>query len=569
MGERWYQAEGRCGIDAKWDDGHSIVMYIAPTGAGKTYLFTNIGRRNKGNTLYAAHRSELVSQMSLALNMWGVEHSIIAPAHVVKWIVKLHYKYHKRSHYRPSSNHYVTSIQTLHKQRHLHAPLLRTITMFVLDEGHHVLRDNIYGQVISMMPNARGLLASATCIRADGRGLGRHADGVVDAVVVGPPMRTIIDDGFLTDYLVKSVPSDLYTDDIKITPKGDFSTPQLTLASRKSRIVGDIVEHYMEYARGDLGVTFVTDAQTGVDVAARYNNAGIPAEFISHKTPGDKRHAMMEAYARKELLQLVNIDLFGEGYDMPAMLCCSYGRPSQSYPLVVQQFGRPLRPLWPADLTPFDMDTAEGRKAAIASSEKPYAKMFDHVGNYLHTAHGLPDKRNIWTLDRRDGRRTADPDAIPVRVCGEPMCQAVFERIMPRCPYCGWTPPVVDGARNGPEEVDGRLCDIDPEAAARLKQAAALAVQSPAAYRRELIAKRCPPVAIERNVRRHNDRVAYQEALRPVMDIFVKQRQVQGMADSEIQQRFYYKFGIDMLSAQSLPLRETRTLVERVVMEGL
>ncbi len=569
MGERRYQAEGRCGINARWDEGHRIIMYIAPTGAGKTYLFTNIGRSNVGSTLYAAHRSELVSQMSLALNFWGVEHSIIAPKDVVKWIVALHYKYHKRSHYRPYSNHYVSSIQTLHRQRMRWASLLSTITLFVLDDGHHVLRDNIYGQVAAMMPNARGLLTSATCIRADGRGLGRHADGIIDAVVVGPSMRTVIDDGYLTDCLVKSVPSDLRKDDIPITAKGDYSTPRLTMAARESHIVGDIVDHYMEFARGLLGVTFVTDAQTGIDVAAKYNKAGIPAEFISHKTPGPKRYAMMEAYMSRQLLQLVNIDLFGEGFDCPEMQVCSYGRPSQSYPLVVQQFGRPLRPMWPADLTPFDMDTAAGRKAAIAMSDKPYARLFDHVGNYLDTAHGLPFNRNIWSLDARDRKQKVDPDAIPVRVCGQPLCQAVFERIMPACPYCGWKPEISTGGRRGPEEVDGKLCDLDPDSRARLKAAAEMAVSNPDAYRRELIAKRCPPIAIERNVRRHQQRVAYQEALRPAIGMYSKKCRAMGMPETEAQQRFYYKFGVDMLSAQSLPLRETRTLLERVVMEGL
>jgi DNA repair protein RadD len=569
MGERWYQAEGRCGIQAKWDDGHRIVMYIAPTGAGKTYLFTNIGRRNRGTTLYAAHRSELVSQMSLALNFWGVEHSIIAPRDVIKWIVALHYKYHGQSSYRPYSNHYVTSIQTLHKQRMKWAPLLATVTMFVLDEGHHVLRDNIYGQVVAMMPNARGLLASATCIRADGRGLGRHADGVIDAVVVGPSMRTVIDDGYLVDYLVKSVPSDLRRENIPITAKGDYSTPRLTMAARESHIVGDIVEHYMEFARGLLGVTFVTDAQTGMDVAAKFNKAEVPAEFISHKTPGPKRYAMMEAYMAGELRQLVNIDLFGEGFDCPQMECCFFGRPSLSYPLIVQQFGRPLRVSWPDDLSPFDMETAAGRKAAIAVSKKPYAKLFDHVGNYLDSAHGLPDKRNIWTLDSRDRKQKVDPDAIPVRVCGQPLCQAVFERILPLCPYCGWKPELSTGGRRGPDEVDGKLCDLDPDTQRRLEIEAERAVQNPEAYRRELIAKRCPSVALERNIRRHRQRIAYQEALRPALAMYSKQCRALGMPDNEAQQRFYYKFGIDMLSAQSLPLRETKTLLERVVMEGL
>jgi hypothetical protein len=317
------------------------------------------------------------------------------------------------------------------------------------------------------------------------------------------------------------------------------------------------------------GVTFVTDAQTGYDISARFNNAGIRAEFVSHKTPGPKRYAIMEAYEAGDILQLVNIDLFSEGYDCPAMQTCSCARPSKSTNVITQQFGRPLRPLWPDDCRPFDMDTPMGRKAAIASSGKPYAKIFDHAGNFLDSAHGLPDARNVWTLDRRDRRQKADPDAIPVRVCGNPACLAVFERIERACPYCGWIPQIAGNGRGGPEEIDGRLCDLDPNARARLEEMAKKAVMDPASYRYELRAKHCPEIAIERNVRRHRERVAYQQALRPVMDMYITQRRMQGMQDSEIQQRFYYRFGIDMLSARSLPLKETKSLVERIVMEGV
>lgn len=571
MGERWYQREGREGIQNKWDSGKRVVMYLAPTGAGKTFLFTNIGKENKGNTLFAAHRSELVCQISLALNMWGVPHTIIAPKSVIKWIVSIHWKKHKRSHYLPTSNHYVTSIQTLNARLEYYRPLLESLTMAIMDEGHHVLESNIYGKVLKCAKKANILLATATGIRSDGKGLGSHADGLVDDVVVGPSMRTIIEDGYLTDYLIKSVPSDIDTDGINITAKGDYSMPKLAKAAQRSHIVGDVVDTYMEFTRGMLGATFVTDEDTGLKIAGKFNQYGIPAEFISHKTPNKKRQVLLDAYEERKILQLVNIDLFGEGFDMPSMQVCSYARPSQSYPLVTQHFGRPLRPMWPVDLGMFDMDTTSGRLAAIASGEKPYARLFDHVGNYLDSKHGLPDKKLIWTLDRREKRQDLDPDVIPTRRCDNPMCNNVYERTEPKCPECGTAPKKVvgKGGRCGPEEIDGRLCDLDPDSQARLERAAAMAVQNPDAYRRELVARGCPSIGVERNVRRHEERMEYQSALRGIMNIWRSQGEMQGWSSTESQQRFYYKFGIDMLSAQSLNLADTKRLVDRLIMEGI
>jgi hypothetical protein len=63
----------------------------------------------------------------------------------------------------------------------------------VRDEGHHVLRDNEWGRASALSPNARGLFPTATALRTDGRGLGRHLDGLTDRLVLAPSMRDLID----------------------------------------------------------------------------------------------------------------------------------------------------------------------------------------------------------------------------------------------------------------------------------------------------------------------------------------------------------------------------------------
>jgi superfamily II DNA or RNA helicase len=58
--------------------------------------------------------------------------------------------------------------------------------------------------------------------------------------------------------------------------------------------------------------------------------------------------------------------LFGEGFDLPAIEVVSFARPTESFALFSQQFGRALRlMLTREELVGYDLLTDAGRKAAI------------------------------------------------------------------------------------------------------------------------------------------------------------------------------------------------------------
>jgi hypothetical protein len=53
-------------------------------------------------------------------------------------------------------------------------------------EPHHVLLANKWGRAAGLFPAACGLFCTATSLRTGGRGLGRWADGLTDALVLAP-----------------------------------------------------------------------------------------------------------------------------------------------------------------------------------------------------------------------------------------------------------------------------------------------------------------------------------------------------------------------------------------------
>lgn len=564
---RPYQAKAKQDIYDAWEQGFVNVLAVLPTGAGKTVLFSDIIHDHIGASCAIAHRQELVSQISLALARDKVRHRIIGPKSVVKLCVNLHMLELGASYYDPSSTCAVAGVDTLVRRGGELNGWLESVTLCVQDESHHVLAGNKWGTAFKMFPNAKGLGVTATPLRADGKGLGRHVDGLFDTMVEGPGMRDLIDMKFLTEYRVFAPPSDFVrpgADAIGAT--GDFGHVKLKAAVKKSQIVGDVVTHYLRIAPGKLGVTFTDSVETATEIAAQFNASGVPAAVVSAKTPDAERIAILRRFKNRELLQLVNVDLFGEGFDLPAIEVVSMARATESYALYVQQFGRALRLL----------------------NGKLFAIIIDHVGNVER--HGLPDAPREWSLERREKRGTSKAsDAIPVRAClGRDaitglVCASVYERVYNACPFCGHIP--TPAARSGPEQVDGDLIELDPAALAAMRgevekvdvslEDFRAALKDKEVYRAELAAKHVPPIGQMAHVKRfvvkqeaeiveHTTTQEAQEALRGSIAWWAGYQRAAGRSDSESYRRFYFKFGTDVLTAQTLKSASAIELAGRV-----
>jgi hypothetical protein len=440
-----------------------------------------------------------------------------------------------------------------------------SVSLWVQDEAHHVQVGNKWGKAADMFPNARGLGVTATPDRADGGGLGRHADGLFDTLIEGPTMRALIDSGYLTDYRIFAPPSDLDMSDVNITASGEYNKDKLKKATRRSHIIGDVVEHYLRIAPGKLGITFASDVETATDIAARFNDAGVPAAVVSAKTPDAERIRVLRKFKNRELLQLVNCDLFGEGFDLPAIEVVSMARKTASFSLFVQQFGRALRVMVDEKYAEnWGAYSDDQRLSIIAQSTKTHAIIIDHVGNIRmglnDDGHPLPDSVMHWSLDRRDRRKSTPSDSMPLKTCLSPACAGVYEAFLKACPYCGHISK--PAARNSPEQVDGDLIELDPAVLAEMRGAVARVDISPEEFRAKLAAKHVPLIGQVANIKRHVARQEAQEALRASIAWWGGWQRAQGREDSESYKRFFWKFGTDVLSAQVLNTDEALGLAE-------
>lgn len=515
-------------LDAKMDEAKKRsqnVLAVSPTGSGKTVLFSHRVRKWNENTALIAHRSELLGQMSSTLTRFHVPHRIIAPPAIIKQITASQLMRFGRSSFDPNAKNSVVSIQTLKASKERYREWGKRQTQWINDEGHHVTADNIWGSGLEIFTNAQGELYTAYPGRGDGKGLGRHASGIVDEMVEGPLMRDLINAGYLVDYKIFCPPSSFNRENLHVGGSGEFLPSDVKKETKRSHILGDVVESYIKFAYGKKGITFASDIEDAEEIAAKFNARGIRAAAVSSKTPLPERIKAIQSFESDGgLMQLVNVDLFGEGYDVPMLEVVSFARPTASFQTYLQQFGRVLR-------------TCEEKG-------KRWGIVIDHVGNVEE--HGLPDAFRELTLDDRPrgskGKR--DPNVMPTKACLNVTCFRRYEAFHPVCPYCGFRPPIADRTRI--EHVAGDLQELSPEALRALRGN----VEQHLAYPQ--ISSRLAPSHAAAHRKRHWELLQTIEILKESMMWWAGWQQFRGMTLSQCQRAFYYRFGVDVLSAQML-----------------
>lgn len=546
---RPYQQDAIDNVYAEWARGKRFVVLVMPTGSGKAACLCEVARleAERGQrVLITAHRQELITQLSTTLARNGLRHQVIAAATTVKYAVRLHMETVGKCFVDPNARVFVASVQSMKAENIANLAAFGDKLTIIGDEFHHYTKQSqTWGKVFTPLDQAgaRGLGLTATPCRADGRGLSRETDGYGDSMVIGPTMRDLITMGYLSDYRIYCPPSDLHLERVKTSATtGDYVEKDLKAEIQSSHIVGDIVGHYLRIAPGKRGITFTVGVDMAEEVAEQYRARGVPAIAVSGRMSDYDRIQALRDLKSGKILQVVNDSVLTEGTDEPTVEVISFARPTQSYGLYCQMFGRGTR-----------ISPETGKDRAI---------IIDHVGNVMR--HGLPDAPREWSLDRRERRSSGKNDAQTIRACLNPECGAVYERYLDACPYCG-TPVPPPAERSRPEFVDGDLFELDPAMLEQMRGAVARVDMTPEAYREQLARQGVPQIGIMANVKRHIERQETIGTLREAMAVWAGYERAAGLSDREIFRKFYIEHGHDWMTAQTLKRDDALGLAERVM----
>lgn len=373
---------------------HNSILIQSPTGSGKTVIAGNIleTAANRGyKSWFICHRRELIkqSQETFAENgtRFGTVMANVMPDN------------------RP--NVQICSIQTLNfRYDRLPPPKL-----IVWDEAHHVAAGS-WSKIHAAFPDAVHIGLTATPQRLDGAGL----DHWFQAMVQGPTVKWLIDNKYLCDYRLFAPGGGFDTSNLGVRG-GDFKKEDVTaMLDDRPSITGDCVKHYLQIAYGKRALLFAHSVEASKAYVEAFKEAGVTAEHVDAKTPQDMRDAAFARFKSGTTMVLSNVDLFGEGVDVPAAEVAILMRPTKSLTIFLQQCGRVLRYL-------------EGKMALI----------LDHAGNCK--MHGLPDDDRMWSLQGTKGQGRGKKDMEPAtKTCRD--CAAEVPAFMPKCSFCGYVFPI-------------------------------------------------------------------------------------------------------------------------------
>ena len=334
---------------------------------------------------FVVHRKELIDQSARAFKLEGLEHGIIAAGFPQN----------------RSQLVQVAGVQTLARRISKQvAP-----SLIVWDECHHLAAKS-WVSIFERFPRAFHVGLTATPERLDGQGLSAY----FQKMICGPSVADLTAQGYLSPYKLYA-PANVDLSGVH-RQMGDYARGELGQVMDKPKITGDAVQHYKKYCNGKRAIVFAVSIEHSRHVVEQFRAEGINAEHVDGETDPDVRDRAIENFKAGNIQVLSNVELFGEGFNVPAMEVAILMRPTQSTSLYLQQVGRALRPF-------------EGKTTAI---------ILDHVGNCLR--HGMPDEDRTWTLEGHDRRAKQSVESVSVKIC--PSCFAAQEAGRPSCKFCGF-----------------------------------------------------------------------------------------------------------------------------------
>jgi superfamily II DNA or RNA helicase len=386
---------------------HRRVLGVLSTGGGKTMIFCAICMKvvaNGKRVVIIVHRIELVRQISRTLSTFGVRHGVIAPGCPF--------------FDRPVQ---IAMVQTLSRR----LDEMPRPDLLIVDEAHHATAGT-YLRVAEEWKGIHTLGVTASPQRMDGRGLG----DVFDVIVEGPPMRKLIEEGWLSTYRYYAAQGVADLSKLR-TKMGDYVVADVLAVLDNKAVTGGVEENYRKFLDGKPAVAFCASVEHARHVAAEFREKGWKAASVDGAMDPDARRDTIASIGDGRLNVLTSCELISEGLDIPVVQGAILLRPTQSLAVFLQQVGRVLRP------------KPDGSAAII----------LDHVGNV--TRHGMPDFKHRWTLE---GRKKNSPRAPAIRQC--PHCYLAFAPA-PKCPACGFEFSAIENVGIAPRKVlEGELTEL-------------------------------------------------------------------------------------------------------------
>lgn len=422
-------------------NGKKHVICQAPTGAGKTVVFSELARQvsQKGKkVLVLTNRAELLTQAGGSFKRVGLN-----PYYIQAGIKTVSNTF----------NSYVAMSQTLRRRitEQYWLDFLKTIDLFIVDEIH--IQEFNWLFELDFIQEKHVLGFTATPKRSGKmRQLGLDFESIIQTVDVAEliEMNYLLNDDYygLANPNMSNVKIDHLSGDYKVSQMfSEFNNPKLykgvvknyleLTPNTKSLVFCVNIEHtiktVIEFAEQGLDVRFLTSdvskpkyPQNATDgQIARYNERNRIFELYEKNFTkySGKRDNILEWFHNTKGAILVNAGILTTGFDEPTIETIILNRATISVTLLLQMIGRGSR----------------------LSENKTHFNILDFGGNCSRL--GYYSEKRIWSLWHEQNVGKGIP---PVKECGfdsdgkpigEGGCRRLIMASYTICPICGFKYP--------------------------------------------------------------------------------------------------------------------------------
>lgn len=311
------------------------------------------------------------------------------------------------------------------------------VDLLLIDECHLVSpkADTMYQAFINGLKKVNPYLKvigfTATHYRM-GQGLlieegGLFTDVCVDMTTL-EAFNWFLAEGYLCPLVPRPTRTELDVEGVKIQ-QGEYNLKQLQEAVDRDEVTHAALLEALEMGHDrQHWLVFASGVEHAIHVAAMLESLGVSATCVHSKMSDGERDQRLADYKAGKYRAMVNNGILTTGFDFPAIDLIVMLRPTQSPGLWVQMLGRGTRPLYAPG---FDLETTEGRLAAIINSPKRNCLVLDFAGNTRRLG-----PINDPVIPKRKGKGGGQA---PVRICEN--CGIYCHASLTHCPECGFEFP--------------------------------------------------------------------------------------------------------------------------------
>ncbi|AWG26290.1 DEAD/DEAH box helicase [Flavobacterium kingsejongi] len=303
------------------------LLYQLPTGGGKTVIFSEIVRRyleeHKKKVVVLTHRIELCKQTSKMLKGFGVKNKII----------------NSKIKEMPDQEEYscfVAMVETLKNRLNDELLEIDNVGLVIIDEAHY----NSFRKLLSSFGNAFILGVTATPLSSNIK-LPMHEN--YDELIVGDPIKSLIDKGFLAKATTYSY--DVGLTSLKVGINGDYTVKSSDELYSNMAMQEKLLHSYEARSKNKKTLIFNNGINTSLYVYETFRAAGYPIRHLDNTNSNEDRKDILRWFKNTPDAILTSVGILTTGFDEPTVETIILNRATKSLTLYYQMIGRGSRKL--------------------------------------------------------------------------------------------------------------------------------------------------------------------------------------------------------------------------------